>query len=106
MKGGGAGWRLETDTNPNHGFRSSVYWERLQLANPTGDDANRMLVFRYPLLDRVELFAEQDGGQYAHQVNGDRLRYSERPFPSHLILFQVKVPAHSSRQLFFRIAST
>ena len=103
---GAGAWHLETDDNPNHGFTSSAYWARLRLRNPTSHEAVRMLVFRYPLLDSVTLYVTGADGTLAHQVSGDRIPYSRRPFASHLIEFELRVPPGATRAVYARIATT
>lgn len=98
-------WRRSTKENPNDGFTRAAVWGRFDVVNPGPDEARRMIVFRYPLIDEVQLFVAQPGGGFTRTVNGDRLRYSQRPFASHLVVFEIVVPAGQARLVYFRIKS-
>jgi serine phosphatase RsbU (regulator of sigma subunit) len=97
-------WGRSRDPNPNLGFTGAAVWIRTQLVNP-GDETRRRIAFRYPLLDRVELYSERPDGGFDRVVGGDRLPLSERPFESHLVMFQVVVPAQDATTLYFRVTS-
>src|SRR5689334_17704889 len=76
-------WHRSTNANPNYGFTKAAIWGRLRMSNPTAEAAHRRLAFRYPLLDHIEMFVERPEGGFSRVVNGDHLRFSERPFDSH-----------------------
>jgi len=98
-------WQRATKPNPNFGFTSAAVWGRLRIGNPAGTDTTRRMTFHYALLDRVELYVEAPDGRFTRTVNGDSLRYSERPFNSHLVMFDVTVPAQHQPLVYFRITS-
>ncbi len=105
--GAGEGrWELVARANPNFGFRRSTYWGRFLLVNPLAEKAARLMVFRYPLLDRVEVFLEQPDGTFEHHVNGDHLPYSAREHDNHFLVFDLAAEAGRSRWVFFRVQST
>lgn len=99
-------WRPSNEPNPNFGFTSAAVWIRARLVNPSDQAMTRRFVFRYPLIDRIELFTPRPGGGYATTVNGDSVRYSERPFESHLLMFEVAVPARGETPVYARLTNT
>jgi serine phosphatase RsbU (regulator of sigma subunit) len=97
-------WQRVSDPSPNFGFTSAAVWGRVRLVNPGAAPAVRRVVFRYPLLDRVELYVPRPDGAFDRAVNGDMLRYSERPFDTHVIQFEVTLPPGETLA-FFRVTT-
>jgi serine phosphatase RsbU (regulator of sigma subunit) len=100
-----ARWQPVTRPNPNFGFTHAVYWGRFRVDDPPPAESQRLVVFRYPLLDRVEVFTAQPDGSYRRQVSGDRLRFSERPYDNHLLVFDLTTPANPGHWVYFRADS-
>ncbi len=99
-------WHLVSEANPNLGFKDYVYWGRFRLENPLTEKADRVMVFHYPPLDRIELFLEQPGGGFERHVAGDLLAYSAREYKYHLHAFELSSAPGQARWVYFRVQST
>jgi serine phosphatase RsbU (regulator of sigma subunit) len=97
-------WQRSTDPNPNLGFTKAAVWIRFRLDNP-GDATSRRLFFRYPLIDNIDIYVAQPDGTFTRATAGDRVRFSERPFDTHLQMFELDAPARSSQMVYLRIVS-
>jgi len=102
----GSAWHLVNHANPNFGFTHAVYWGRFRLDNPLATPAERLVVFRYPLIDWIELFVMRADGSHERHLGGDHLPYSQRERDDHLIAFDLIAPAAQTQWIYFRVSGT
>ena len=89
----------------NFGFTSSAWWLRFTLTNPGEGDRHVVLREDYPLIDHLELWAQQRDGSWRHTATGDRTAFSTREFAHRDFLFDLDVPSASERTYYVRAAS-
>jgi two-component system, sensor histidine kinase LadS len=89
----------------NFGFTSSAWWVRFSLTNPGEGDRHVVLREDYPLIDHLELWAQQRDGSWRHSATGDRTAFSTREFAHRDFLFDLDVPSASERTYYVRAAS-
>lgn len=89
----------------NFGFTSSAWWVRFTLTNPGEGDRHVVLREDYPLIDHLELWAQQRDGSWRHTATGDRTAFSTREFAHRDFLFDLDVPSASERTYYVRAAS-
>lgn len=89
----------------NFGFTSSAWWVRFTLTNPDQGDRHVVLREDYPLIDHLDLWAQQRDGSWRRTATGDRSAFSTREFAHRDFLFDLDVPANSERTYYVRAAS-
>ncbi len=87
------------------GFQHGAYWFHAKLMNHDVDEQYWMLVQRFALLDRLDLYVRYPDGHIAHQASGDRLPFSARSIPYRHPNFRVELPADQTVELLVRAQS-
>lgn len=88
-------WRPGEADFPAFGFTRSVYWVRLQLANPGPQPRRWMLEQGYPLIDSLRLYERGEGGWRFRQA-GDQAPFAEREVQHRNFIFPVDLPPGES----------
>ena len=89
----------------NFGFTHSAWWLRIVVAN--GDSVDRKVMLRedYPLIDYLDLWAQDQRGEWQHTATGDRTVFSTREFAHRDFIFELDLPAKTERSFYVRGAS-
>lgn len=94
--------KLDTAT-PNFGYRSGVVWLRLTLRQ---NSSNRWLLqIRQSRLDHAELFQVVQGRVVDHQISGDQIPFSQRPFPHEQMLFPLAMNSGDTCDIYLKLQS-
>ncbi|MFN3842278.1 MAG: 7TM diverse intracellular signaling domain-containing protein [Rehaibacterium terrae] len=62
----------------NFGFRSGAFWFHTRIENRDPGETRWLLVQRYPLSDRIEVWLRRADGTIDYQASGDHLPFSHR----------------------------
>jgi len=89
----------------NFGFTRSAWWVRFTLANRAADARRVMLREDYPLIDALDVWAQDRDGTWRHTATGDRSIFSTREFVHRDFIFELDVPANAQRTVYVRAAS-
>ena len=98
-----ARFRAMPDDRLALGYRNGVLWARVTLANPGAVSLERRLGIKEDRLERVSLFLAEPGGGYRRLENGLQVAVAERPVPSRVIAFPVRIEAGASVTLYLRV---
>jgi len=89
----------------NFGFTRSAWWLRFTVANTGADERDMLLRQDYPLIDYLDLWAQDRSGEWKHTATGDRTFFSTREFAHRDFIFSLQVPPQSERTYYLRGAS-
>ena len=99
-------WLPAPGASPNFGFTTRVYWFRLQLANSSAQAQTRLLGIEYPVLDRIDLYLQEDRTTRHLGQLGDSLAASQRALRHPWLVHELELPAQSRQTLYFRVQTT
>ncbi|MDC0664291.1 diguanylate cyclase [Marinobacter sp. SS21] len=88
--------------SPNFGFTSSAWWVRFSLSNSSSQPRQVFIRQDYPLIDHLDFWAQNDGGEWQHIATGDMEPFHQRPVDHRLFVFPVDVPANSELTYYLR----
>ncbi len=88
-------WQPAPGASPNFGFTTRVYWFRLQLANSSAQVQTRLLGIEYPVLDRIDLYLQEDRTTRHLGQLGDSLAASQRALRHPWLVHELELPAQS-----------
>lgn len=86
----------------NFGFSHSAWWARLDIRNDSDRDREVMLRQDYPLIDHIDLWAQDAGGHWQVVRTGDRLPFASRPLAHRDFVFPLRVPKHQVTRIYLR----
>ena len=89
----------------NFGFERGAYWFHVRLRNENRDEPRWMLVQRYALSDRIDVYARYPDGRIVHQASGDYLPFSSRSIPYRHPNFRLELPIGQPVDLLVRVQS-
>jgi diguanylate cyclase len=89
----------------NLGHSTSAWWLRLQVTNPHGATATRILDMQNPRLDDIEFNLVRQGQARQAIHTGDRRPYDTRAIPYHGFAFPVTLAPGESAQVLIRLDS-
>ncbi|MEP6938158.1 MAG: diguanylate cyclase [Rudaea sp.] len=89
----------------NFGFTGSAWWVRFAVGNAAAVDRSLILREDYPLIDHLDVWAQDREGAWRHTPTGDRTAFSTREYQHRDFLFDLVVPAASERVFYVRAAS-
>jgi len=93
------------DVGTNFGFSRSAWWVRFKLNNPDDSDRHVLLRQDYPLIDYLDVWAQDRAGEWHDTATGDRTVFSTRQYAHRDFVFDLIVPAKSERTFYARGAS-
>jgi len=99
------GWEPASD-HVNLGLSPDHWWFRLPVRNATREPAQRLLEVGYPSLDRVDIYAVDDGEVVSSFKMGDHQRFSERPVSHRFFVAPLEWPANTTRTFYIHVHST
>ncbi len=99
-----AGRRFRKSANAvlNLGYTNSYYWTRFSIRNPGPGRDIRLLEIGYPLLDYLEIYIRQSGGQVLSSIAGDSLPFNRRELRYRNFIFKVPVEPGASTSIYLR----
>lgn len=89
----------------NFGFERGAYWFHIRLLNQNPEEPRWMLVQRYALSDRLDVYTRYPDGRISHQASGDYLPFSSRSIPYRHPNFRLELPEGQPVDLLVRVAS-
>ena len=87
------------------GFQQGAYWFHAEVVNRSPDELHWMLVQRFALLDRIDLFVRYPDGRIVQQASGDFLPFSARSIPYRHPNFRIELPLDQKVELLVRAQS-
>lgn len=87
------------------GFRTGAFWFHARIENRNRHEPRWLLVQRYALSDRVDVYLRYPDGRLAHQAGGDMLPFRSRSIPYRHPNFWLSLPADTPVDLFVRVQS-
>ena len=87
------------------GFQQGAYWFHAEVVNRSPDEVHWMLVQRFALLDRIDLFVRYPDGRIVQQVSGDFLPFSARSIPYRHPNFRIELPLDQKVEVLVRAQS-
>jgi diguanylate cyclase (GGDEF)-like protein len=87
------------------GFERGAYWFHIRLLNDNPREPRWMLVQRYALSDRIDVYTRYPDGRIVHQASGDYLPFSSRSIPYRHPNFQLDLPPGQPVDLLVRVES-
>jgi len=91
--------------SPSFGFSASAWWVRLEISNPSAQDARPVLRQSYPLLDVMDVWVVEGARVRQHWRTGDRLPWSSRPIAHRDFLFPLAIDAGKMIEVYLRAES-
>jgi signal transduction histidine kinase len=88
---------------PSFGFKSSAFWLRLRVQNPSAALRPWLLEVGYPQLDHVDLYVPEPGGRYSVKRQGDLLPFRERDLNYRTFVFSLQEQAHAQGTYYLRV---
>lgn len=101
----GLGFRDNPADSANFGFSASAWWVRLSLGNPGAHAQQVLLRQDYPLIDWLELWAQDAAGAWQVRRTGDRTPFASREVRHRDFIFSLDLPPGSQRTYYLRYAS-
>ena len=94
-------------TNPitDLGFTNKTYWLRFSLENKSDLPLSYFLETARPITDLVHLYQLSDGKLISNQVNGDKIKFEDRPFQHRKVIFPITVEANSKSDFYIKYQS-
>jgi hypothetical protein len=92
----------------NFGYTASMYWARLQLQNPSDQEAEWILSFEYLQLDRIGVYRPdpKQKGNWTFRETGLLHNFSSREIKDRLPAFNIIVPPQSAQSIYLRFYTT
>ena len=87
------------------GFQQGAYWFHAEVVNREPAELHWMLVLRFALLDRIDLFVRYPDGRIVQQASGDFLPFSARSIPYRHPNFRIELPADQTVEVLVRAQS-
>ncbi len=87
------------------GFQQGAYWFHAEVVNRSPDELQWMLVQRFALLDRIDLFVRYPDGRIVQQASGDFLPFSARSIPYRHPNFRIELPLDQKVEVLVRAQS-
>ena len=87
------------------GFQRGAMWFHARILNRNPDETRWMLVQRYALSDKIDIYLRYPDGRMVHQASGDHLPFSARSIPYRHPNFRLDLPAGQTVDLLVRVES-
>ncbi|RZU38660.1 diguanylate cyclase [Fluviicoccus keumensis] len=96
-------WQPVRGETANFGYSHSALWLRAKLLNPSPHPQNRLLEIGYPVLDKLQIWAQPSAGPSQAWLLGDKLPFATRPILHRHFLVPLTLPANGSVDLLIRV---
>ncbi|TGL72153.1 7TM diverse intracellular signaling domain-containing protein [Leptospira jelokensis] len=90
--------------SPNLGFSQSIFWVRMEVANPTNRLLRWNLLFDFPLIDEIQIFGDPLPKD-AKRILGDSIAFAERNIDYRNPVFPLESAANSKYVYYLKIQS-
>jgi len=97
---------LSEQEEPGFGFTSSVYWVKLTVNNPRDQLVNWYLEIGYPLLDYIDLYIQDEHGNFMVKKAGDRLSFNTREIKHRNFVFDLSEKPNSVKTYYLRFQTS
>jgi diguanylate cyclase (GGDEF)-like protein len=87
------------------GFQQGAYWFHAEVVNRDPRELHWMLVLRFAMLDRIDLFVRYPDGQVFTQASGDLLPFSARSTSYRHPNFRIALPVDQTVEVLVRVQS-
>jgi diguanylate cyclase (GGDEF)-like protein len=87
------------------GFQQGAYWFHATVVNRDADERHWMLVQRFALLDRIDLYVRYPDGRIVQQASGDLLPFSARSISYRHPNFRIELPPGQPVDILLRAQS-
>ena len=87
------------------GFTDKTFWLRFSLENEANLPRTLYLETARPITDVVHLYQLSNGEIISDQLNGDMIKFEDRPFKHRKIIFPVTLPANSNSDFYIKYQS-
>lgn len=87
------------------GFQRGAYWFHARLVNRNPDEPHWMLVQRFALIDRIDIYVRYPDGRTVHQASGDHLPFSARSISYRHPNFRIDLPPGQTVDVLVRTQS-
>ena len=87
------------------GFPQGAYWFHAEVVNRDPKELQWMLVQRFALLDRIDLFVRYPDGRVVQQASGDSLPFPARSIPYRHPNFRIELPIDQKVEVLVRAQS-
>ena len=87
------------------GFQQGAYWFHATVVNRDPDERHWMLVQRFALIDRIDLFLRYPDGRIVQQASGDLLPFSARSISYRHPNFRIELPPDQPIEILLRAQS-
>ncbi len=91
----------------NEGFTRSGYWLKMHLHSDTQKHHRWLMEIGYPLLDRLEVYIEnQDGVRLKQYLLGDLQSFTHRPFQHRNFVIPLDFSQHKTQTLYINVQTS
>lgn len=97
--------RFDPLTTTALGFREGSFWFHASIVNRRPDEPRWLLVQRYALSDRLDVYLRHPDGRIEHQAGGDSLPFAARSIRYRHPNFWLLLPYDTKVDLFVRVRS-
>jgi two-component system, sensor histidine kinase LadS len=87
------------------GFQRGAYWFHARLINRNPAEPHWMLVQRFALIDRIDVYVRYPDGRIVHQASGDHLPFSARSISYRHPNFRIDLPPGEAVDVLVRTQS-
>lgn len=87
------------------GFQRGAYWFHARLVNRNPAEPHWMLVQRFALIDRIDVYVRYPDGRTVHQASGDHLPFSARSISYRHPNFRIDLPPGQTVDVLVRTQS-
>lgn len=101
----GKPWQQGGKEGLSFGYTNSVYWFKLTLCAQESTQ-KRIFNIAYPVLDHIDIYTRKDGGEWQHQLMGDKLPFNERIIHHRDFLIPINLAAHNQMDVVFRVQTS
>jgi len=87
------------------GFTDQTFWLRFSLENDTDQPKTFYLETARPITDVAHLYQLSQGKIISDQINGDMIKFADRPFNHRKLIFPITIPASSKSDFYIKYQS-
>lgn len=87
------------------GFTDGTYWVRFSLENTQDEAQTYYLETARPITDVVHLYQLTQGVLVSDQLNGDKIKFEDRPFLHRKMIFPITLEANSQSDFYIKYQS-
>jgi two-component sensor histidine kinase len=96
-------FKPEVQNLPNYGFTGRAYWFHLKVIGKEGEQEPWFLGLEYPLIDKIDLYFQDEQGEWQHKESGDRREFSSRDLKNRFFYFDIPVHGVEPTEIYLRL---